>query len=156
MPQSIVMICPKEMSINTIKDNLPEIWESHVTFVSREAGQLQFHGPDMSWYVRIDEYEDTNAAADEYRTWDVVDDALRTSLAGGMAFFSVDFSDFQIAKSLIADILGDVRVDLSKMWIDNDYGNLIPARLFLEMIKDQHSDWRRVDFYCAPQKVDPR
>lgn len=144
MPQSIGVITPSSCELKTIESILGLRWQ--IERLPRQSGRTDLHIQQINnesdeVYVSIAEL-DARETADDYAECEELPDALRNTLKGS-SFYLFSFNDLELVKSVMREFLSRLGADLEAAWVDNDYGQLIRASVFLHNVtSDPEWDWR--------------
>ncbi len=144
MSQSIGIITPKSLTRAAIELAIGRHWQ--VEHIPRASGrtdlQIQIVGGDMAdIYVSIAELDSVMAGQD-YAENDDLPEEFRSALSEN-SFYLVSFNSFSLIKDVMKEVLSSTGFDVGKSWIDDDYGRIIHATVFLEKLtSDPDWDWR--------------
>ncbi len=125
MPQSVVFITDKSISIDKLKSKFEPYFEQ--CFESPSRVVLKSGGN----YVAI------NADDDILQHYEQAE--LEYIAFSNPKFYLIEFNDFILLKKLLPLVADD-----SHIWIDNDHGDILQGPLFVNRVKQHPTwDWRR-------------
>ena len=124
MPQSVVFITDGSMSIDKLKSKFEPHFEQCFSSPSRVV--LKSGG----YYVAINADDDI---LEHYEPTELENIALKNP-----RFYLIEFNDFILLKKLLPLVADD-----SRIWVDNDHGDILQGSLFVNRVKQQPTwDWR--------------
>ena len=124
MPQSVVFITDGSMSIDKLKSKFEPYFEQ--CFSSESRIVLKSGGN----YVAINADDDM---MEHYEDAELEDIALSNP-----RFYLIEFNDFIFLKKLLPLVADD-----SRIWVDNDHGDILQGPLFVNRVKQYPTwDWR--------------
>ena len=107
--------------------------EAHIQEVNQEGVS----------YLSVDEFERPEEVTQNYEEWDELPLEIRSQLRG-KKYYMLTFNDERLFMEAIRLMLSRLTAHLDNMWLDNDYGALMPARTFMEeSARNPGWDWRR-------------
>jgi len=144
MSKSIVLIVPADVTLSHIGTSVSEqsIVERIYTITEGPSPRFQVQGSSngLDWYVDIMELPNRQDALREYLEWD-----LPTSVKQQLekeTFYSISYNSLTSASFIIRDLLSTLIVSHPDIWLDNDYGELIPGQTVLnEFKRNPQWDW---------------
>ena len=125
MPQSVVFITDGSISIEKLKSKfepyLEQCFESESRVVLKSGG----------YYVAINADDDI---LQHYEQAELEEIALKNP-----RFYLIEFNDFIFLKKLLPLVADD-----SRIWVDNDHGDILQGPRFVNQVKQHPTwDWRR-------------
>jgi len=144
MSQTIGLITPNSCDLHILELILQEAWA--IDHMPRESGkvdlQIQLIGTgDEALYVSISELN-LLATAEEYSGNEDLPEQFRGAVHNSR-FYSIAFNSLELAKDVMRILLNGLASDINKLWIDDDYGRVMPAADFLENLATIPGwDWR--------------
>ena len=124
MPQSVVFITDQSVSINQLKlkfePHFQQCFESPSRVVLKSGGV----------YVAIN--------ADDEMRQHYEDAELKAITLSNPRFYLIEFNDFAFLKKLLTLVADD-----SRIWVDNDHGDILQGPQFVTRLKQAPGwDWR--------------
>lgn len=149
MTQSVMLICPTTVTLKDICRMLSEQWSQNM-FVHPDRCTIQT-GKNSTIYVSIHELVPADEVRDEYLCDDDIPARIREKLQDTV-FFTFGYNDHSFCGSVIQYLLSELENVRDRVWLDNDYGTLIPADTVLKELRANPAwDWRRY----SPPPEDP-
>jgi len=125
MPQSVVFITDGSMSIDKLKSKFEPYFEQCFSSESRVVFKSGGN------YVAINADDDI---IEHYENAELENIALSNP-----RFYLIEFNDFIFLKKLLPLVADD-----SRIWIDNDHGDILQGPQFVNRVKQHPTwDWRR-------------
>jgi hypothetical protein len=149
MSKSVVLICPVDVTLLRIYTMLNEQWPGKCWHISGERPEAQVQYYDNGcWYVSFNELTPTQDVRSDYEDNDEIPQNIKEKLVEKV-FYLVSFNDYEFCGTVIRYLLSRLIASSPDIWLDNDYGVLIPARSILaEFDVDPNWDWRS---YHSPE-----
>ena len=127
MPQSVVFITDESMSIDKLKSKFEPYFEH--CFSSESRVVLKSGGN----YVTINA---DNDIIEHYEQAELEEIALKN-----LRFYLIEFNDFIFLKKILPLVVDD-----SRIWIDNDHGDILHGSQFVNRVNQYPRwDWRTVE-----------
>jgi hypothetical protein len=145
MSKATILVCPSNVQISELSNILKERWPSNHWFTPQKPPALQIqevvdHGV---FYLSVDELGPAEEVTRDYEENDELPLKIRSQLRG-KKYYQLSFNDDRLFIKAITLILSRLASHLDGMWLDNDYGVLIPARRFLEeSARNPAWEWRQ-------------
>ena len=144
MSKATILVCPPDVQISELSNILKERWHSHHWFTPQTSPALQIQevGQGTS-YLSVDELGPAEEVTRDYEENDDLPLKIRSKLRG-KKYYLLTFNDERLFMEAIILILLRLSSHLDDMWLDNDYGMLIPAGTFLEeSARNPAWEWRQ-------------
>jgi hypothetical protein len=143
MAKSAVLIAPADVTLHRISAALNEGWPANSSYVEGEKPQAHVQVADNgAWYVTFSELTPTDDVRGDYEDNDEIPESIRKALSG-KRFYLVSFNDYGFGAAVVRHVLSALGAASEDIWLDNDYGVLIPAgRILAELAADPNWDWR--------------
>jgi hypothetical protein len=143
MGQSIILLCPERWDILSFEPTLECVARSRAAAVVRFERQLQVESKGSGSVLTLREIADRKMCIDDYFENDAPHDPLLHEAVAGMRFYSVGFSDLELARQFIYAFAKTVISTGQHAWVDTDYGWLVSAAdVVKEIDRNPMWDWR--------------
>lgn len=152
MPQSALLTCRNNVGMSVIESALEPAFRVHRYPTSRGGVEIQLRDDQYDWYVSIEEMSSPAEVAEDYETNESLSPQFRGSVRGSV-FYSIRYNNFQIVKEAVELILATLEDELDHVWMDTDYGEVLPGREVLRRLREEPGwDWRHA--YSPKDKAD--
>jgi hypothetical protein len=143
MAKSAVMIAPADITLADIYSFLQECWPNNSSYISGQRPQAHVQvSNDGTWYVTFGELTPTEDIREDYADNEDVPEAIKAKL-DGKRFYAVSFNDYKFGSTVVRRLLSRFAPMSQDIWLDNDYGVLVPAsRVLAELDANPNWDWR--------------
>lgn len=140
MSKSITLICPQSIDVDSIKSVL-EVKFSDLRIINRSNEcyidtNFQGENENQSKYVSIsiDKALDY-IAIDDYLDFDNVSEEFKEELIESN-FIHISYNCIAFCQDILKEILSSFEDLIKKIWVDNDYGKIIPGNIILDELKN--------------------
>src|SRR6185503_10310227 len=138
MSQDLIIIAPLHWNLEAIQRRLVPNWHLRL-FADDGRPELQVHGPNHEWYIRIFDYDRDARLLSEYMAKECVVEDVKKVIRDSV-FFAMEFNDFKVCKRFLMDLCGGEDV-----LIDTLYGEFLTGHELRDHVSaDVNYDWRRV------------
>lgn len=138
MSQDIVLISIEKIENSDIKNILSENWRVGEIDCINGVTDLQVNKTDevtrIFSYVTIGALVPSHEVANDYIDHEMLDDVLKTSLRS-CSYYGVTFNCGNFFADVMRKILTSIGSKINTCWVDDGYGRLIPANIFLERLR---------------------
>jgi hypothetical protein len=143
MSQSVVLIFPTTITLESICQMLREQWDQNL-FVHLGRCNIEVQEPGNGIkYVSIGELVPADEVHDDYLSNEDIPVEIQEKLRDTV-FFHVAYNDYIFCSTVIQYLFSKLTHVQDRVWLDNDYGTLIPAETVLrEFGINPLWDWRQ-------------
>lgn len=138
MSQDIVLISIGGLKNSDIENFLSKHWRVGEIECINGVIDLQVNTIDEKTkifsYVTVGQLIPSHEVANDYVDHDMVNDELKSSL-DTCNYYMITFNCCNLLENVMRKILIGIGSSIDTCWIDDGYGRLLPARVFLENCK---------------------